>query len=86
MTDLNPITRRPGWAWLLTGFCFLIAVAAVKSQWILGLFGRGAGLTVMNIAKSHERTERERFVACVGITVASWVAFAIASFAIARLR
>lgn len=81
-------SRRPWWAWLLAVVCFGIAVVALTTAqipWILGLFGLGAALTVMNIAGSTERTPKARLVACLMVTAAAWFFFILFGTVIARL-
>lgn len=82
----RPRARRPWWAWLLVGLCFLIAIVALSvTKWMLGLIGLGAAVTVMNISGSTERTPKARLVACLMVTAVAWMAFIVFSAAIARL-
>ena len=57
------------------GVCFLIPIVALSYQWILGLIGLGAAVTVFNIAGSRERTPKARLVASLMVTAFAWVMF-----------
>ena len=84
--NLNPVQPRPWWAWLLVLVCMLIAVVATTSTlWVLGAIGIGAALTVMNISRSTERTEKARLVACLMITAMAWIGFGVLSILLERM-
>ena len=78
-------TRRPWWGWALAVICASIAVFALSVHWILGLIGLSAGLTVLNISRSNERTERSRLMACLGVTTIAWIVFVALITALQRM-
>ena len=64
----------------------MVAITAAEIPWILGLFGFGAALTVMNISGSTERTPKARLVACLMVTAAAWFFFILFGTVIARIQ